>query len=152
MANGVFEGLWVRESARTHVRGFVGRYGYLWPRPHAVGAGTWTGYRFDPLTDAISDTLSVSTGATTWQYTCARINGDRGILLSSGPLAGYWLPTSQGATFGAAPAVSGFGAASVDEPQEQLDESPASVPAPPAQPGPDLPEPMPGRMDPPAGG
>lgn len=151
MANGVFEGLWIRESGQAYARGFVDRYGYLWPRPHAVGAGTWTGYRFDPLTDAISETLSITTAATTWQYTSsARINGDRGVLLSSGPLAGYWLPTAPGATFG--PAVSGFGAASVDEPQEQLDESPASVPAPPSQPGPDLPQPMPGQMDPPPGG
>lgn len=146
---GAFEGLWVRETAQAYARGFVDRYGYLWDRPRAIAAGTWTGYRFD-ATGVITETQTVATGATTWYYTSsARINGQRAVLLSSGPLSGFWLPPSPDASFGVTGAGGGLRAAGADDPAAQRDESPGSVAAPPAPEASDLPEPQPGQMDPP---
>lgn len=92
MSDGYFAGTWIRESANAFARGFVDRLEYYWPRPLTVGAGSRTGYQFDS-NGAVTATKAASTGATTWQYTArARVNGQPVALLSSGPLAGFWLP------------------------------------------------------------
>lgn len=153
MNDGEFAGLWVPETAQTYARGFVDRYSYLWPRASAVTGGQWTGFQIDPSTGAATSQVTIETGATTWTYrSSARINGQRAILLDSGPLAGYWLPTTQGATLGVAAETARFGAAAAGE-AGAADEPAADLPLAPVPSGqPTLMEPMPGQMDLPSEG
>ena len=148
MNDGEFAGLWVPETVQTYSRGFVDKYSFLWPRASAVAGGQWTGFQIDPSTGAATSQVTIETGATTWTYrSSARINGQRAILLDTGPLAGYWLPTTQGATLGVAAETAGFSAAAAGE-AGAPDESAADLPLAPVPSGqPILMEPLPGQMD-----
>jgi hypothetical protein len=148
MSGGAFAGHWVQETAQSYSRGFVDKYSYLWPRASIVAGGQWTGYQIDPATGAATSQATVNTGAATWTYrSSARINGQRAILLDSGPLAGYWIPTTQNATLGVAAEAALFGAAAAGE-VGAPDESAADAPLAPVPDGqPILMEPMPGQMD-----
>lgn len=147
MTDGFFAGLWIRESSSAYARGFVDRLEYYWPRPVAVSAGTRTGYQFD-ASGAITATQTVSASAATWEYVAsAKINGTRAVLLSAGPLAGYWLPATIG-TAGTAAAVSAsIESAALGQLQRSLP-STAEVPPPPSLPDdPLIPSPMPGQQE-----
>jgi putative cell wall-binding protein len=92
MADGYFAGTWIRESSKAYARGFVDRLDYYWHRSLSVSAGTRIGYQFDGLGGVTAQKSAVS-GATAWGYASrARINGQPSVFLTSGPLAGYWLP------------------------------------------------------------
>ncbi|MCA1571868.1 MAG: cell wall-binding repeat-containing protein [Chloroflexi bacterium] len=146
LSAGYFDGLWIRESSSAYARGFVDRLQYYWPRSVSVAAGTRTGYHFD-ADGAITASLSTNTASTSWGYVSrAKINGKAAVLLSSGPLSGYWLPvnspTGSTALF------------AVDE--ELLSADPArggvttlgEAPPPPSQPDdPLIPPPMPGQQE-----
>ncbi|HEX7195231.1 MAG TPA: cell wall-binding repeat-containing protein [Candidatus Limnocylindria bacterium] len=152
ISDGYFEGSWIRESSSAYARGFVDRLEYYWQRPLGVGSGTRTGYQFD-ANGTVTATKATSTAATTWHYTSrAKINGKAAVLLSSGPLAGFWLPIASSAT-------GGLSAASEDlrsddmatgelAPSEVSATTEAVPPRPPSQPeDPLIPPPMPGQQE-----
>ncbi len=146
MSGGYFEGTWIRESSRAYARGFVDRLTYYWPRPVSVGSGTRTGYQFD-ANGAITGSKAVSTGVATWHFTVrAKINGQLAAYLSSGPLAGYWLPigTSNTASLGAAGIE--MRDADIGDPQPTVGQDAPELP--PMQPDdPAIPPPMPGQQE-----
>ncbi|MCV0403946.1 MAG: cell wall-binding repeat-containing protein [Chloroflexi bacterium] len=148
MSDGAFDGLWIRESSRAYARGFVDRLTYYWARRLSVGSGSRIGYTFDSG-GAITGQKTVSTSATTWQYTSrAKINGQLAALLVNGPLAGYWLPITANATAGVeasdAPMISAEAGTAQDS-GERGRFAAAEPPLPPEDPL--IPPPMPGQQD-----
>ena len=150
MGDGLFAGQWIRESSIAYAAGFVDRLEYDWPRPLAVGAGDHTGYQFD-ADGTIVGLLTVPTEATTWEYTAgAKINGVPAVRLSSGALAGYWVPISGSAAAAATAGAVEIGSADL-APRHPLSTQvlpDAAPPAPPSQPGDSLiPPPLPGQQE-----
>lgn len=147
MSDGYFAGTWVRESPSVYARGFVDRLEYYWNRSLAVPAGSRTAYQFDGAGVATGQ-KSASTGATAWAYAArARINGRPSVYLTSGPLAGYWLPvgettaTSLSATVLSIPSTDDVGTTAQDG-------SGARIAAPTVEPDdPTVPAPMPGQQE-----
>jgi putative cell wall-binding protein len=150
MGDGPFAGQWIRESSIAYASGFVDKLEYDWPRPLAVGAGDQTGYQFD-ADGGIIGLLTISTPATTWQYTAgARINGVPAVRLSSGTLAGYWVPISGSGTDSPTAAAVTMRAADLALRQPLSNQAlPGITPAAPlAQPDdPLIPPPMPGQQE-----
>jgi putative cell wall-binding protein len=147
MSDGYFAGTWVRESSAVFARGFVDRLEYYWNRSLGVPAGGRTAYRFDAA-GSVTAQKSASTAATTWAYAArARINGRPSVYLTSGPLAGYWLPvgettsTSLSATALSIPSTDDVGTTAQDASGER-------VAAPTVEPDdPTVPAPMPGQQE-----
>jgi putative cell wall-binding protein len=147
MSDGYFAGTWVRESSAVYARGFVDRLEYYWNRSLGVSAGSRTAYQFDAA-GAVTGQKSASTGATTWAYAArARINGRPSVYLTSGPLAGYWLPV--GATTATALSATTLSIPSTDEVGTTAQEgSGARVAAPVVEPqDASVPPPMPGQQE-----
>jgi hypothetical protein len=151
ISDGYLEGTWVRESTAAFARGFVDRLEYYWQRPVTVASGSPTGYQFDS-NGAITATQTATTASTTWHYTSrARINGKRAVLLSSGPLAGFWLPIHTSGTTGLSASGDVLRSAEVSVSGEATDLSrpTKAVPPPPPSPPDDplIPPPMPGQQE-----
>ena len=149
MGDGPFAGQWIRESSVAYASGFVDRLEYDWPRPLAVGAGDQTGYQFD-ADGTIVGLLTVPTQATTWEYTAgAKINGVPAVRLSSGALAGYWVPiTGSGAAAPGAAVAVGTADLGLRQPMSTEAMPGAAPPPPPSQPGDALiPPPLPGQQE-----
>jgi putative cell wall-binding protein len=145
MSDGAFEGLWIRESESAYAPGYVDYHTYLWGRAHPVAGGSWTGFKVDAEGN-VTDFRTVETAATSWLYAAsARINGQRAVQLTSGPLAGYWLPTTPGATLD--PGGGEVGIAAAEEPIPQADESPGRTAEPPVPQGAPIEPPLPGQID-----
>ncbi len=147
MSDGYFAGTWVRESSTVYARGFVDRLEYYWNRSLAVPAGSRTAYQFDTA-GAVTGQRSASTAATTWAYASrARINGRPSVYLTSGPLAGYWLPV--GATTATGLSTTALSIPSTDEVGTTAQEgSGARIAAPVVEPvDPAVPAPMPGQQE-----
>lgn len=92
VSTGAFAGWWVRESAKSFVRGTTQRRNFASPRPLAFDAGTYTGYTFDRLgrrTGSRSYTLSRDSGADAAAR--AIINGKAWWLIDNGIWSGYWI-------------------------------------------------------------
>ncbi|MDQ4036519.1 MAG: cell wall-binding repeat-containing protein [Chloroflexota bacterium] len=149
ISDGYFEGSWIRESSNAYARGFVDRLEYYWQRPLTVGSGTRTGYQYDG-NGTITATKAATTASTTWHYSSrAKINGRAAVLLSSGPLAGYWLPIASSGTAGMSAAADELRSADApSEPSEVSASTDAVPPPPPSQPeDPLIPPPMPGQQE-----
>ena len=147
MSDGYFAGTWIRESSKAYARGFVDRLEYYWHRSLAVSAATLTAYRVD-ANGSVTETKRASTAATTWTYTArAKINGRASVYLTSGPLAGFWLPvagtTSTTLSASSEPMPSADGGAA-QEGGVTARSAPAEVVPPP---DPLIPEPMPGQQE-----
>ena len=92
VSTGAFAGWWVRESAKSFVRGTTQRRNFASPRPLAFSAGAYTGYTFDRLgrrTGSRSYTLSRDSGADATAR--AIINGQAWWLIDNGIWSGYWI-------------------------------------------------------------
>jgi spore germination protein YaaH len=91
-------GHWLRETAGQHVLGETQRRVYARAQRVTMRAGMHVAYRFDSQ-GAITASRSLRLGATSAADSTARavINGRTYWRLSSGPLAGYWLPQSANA-------------------------------------------------------
>lgn len=149
MSAGPFAGQWIRESSVAYASGFVDRLEYDWPRQLAVGAGDQTGYQFDS-SGTITDSLTVHAESGTWEYTAgAKINGLSAVRVSSGALAGYWIPISGSGT--GTPTASGIAMSTANlVPRQPLSNQalPQAPPPPPSQPNdPLIPPPMPGQQE-----
>jgi putative cell wall-binding protein len=145
MSDGYFAGTWIRESSKAYARGFVDRLEYYWHRSLSVSAGSRTAYQFD-ANGGVTAQKSASTGATAWGYSSrARINGRPSVYLTSGPLAGYWLPvggttSTTLSTLGLEMPVSDIGTA------QESDGPPVAPSSEPAE-DPLIPPPMPGQQE-----
>jgi hypothetical protein len=71
---------------------------FHWNRPVQVATGTYTGSTYDAAA-AVTGSSSATTTATTWWYSeYRRIDGRPSVRLTTGPLAGQWLPLDRRTT------------------------------------------------------
>ncbi|WP_344173903.1 D-glucuronyl C5-epimerase family protein [Pilimelia columellifera] len=100
MATGAFRGRWVRElTGHSIMVGVVGRFDHLGSRQARLRPGVHVGYRFDGA-HRRAGSRSTRPGATV-TYPVSALGWWRGlrcVLVSSGPLAGHWVPLSARAT------------------------------------------------------
>lgn len=104
IANGVWAGYWMRESATVFVRGEVDRVEYAPSVSVSFAKGTYTGYRYDStgtVTASRVYTLAAASGASASAW--AVINGRSHLLIANGVWAGYWVPLGTGVTLVAPP-------------------------------------------------
>ena len=145
MSDGYFAGTWIRETSKSYARGFVDRLEYYWHRPLSVSASTLTAYRFD-ADGAVTETKRASTGAVTWTYTArAKINGRASVYLTSGPLAGFWLPVSGTTSTTLSASAEAMPSADSGTAQQAVRSFIPPVTEPPQDPA--IPEPMPGQQE-----
>jgi serine protease AprX len=102
IANGMWAGYWIRESARVGIGGTVESQPLPVTTRVSFGAGSHTGYRFDGnglITARRTASLAAASGANTSSRSL--INGAWYLAITNGIWAGYWIPeTSRSSLWG----------------------------------------------------
>ena len=92
---GPLPGMWVRESAAAHLRGFIDRTTYVNGMQLRLRSATHVGHRFAPDGGIVATRyLTVTAPRTVMADARAIINGRASWRISSGRLAGYWVTES----------------------------------------------------------
>ncbi|HKO34782.1 MAG TPA: CAP domain-containing protein [Candidatus Limnocylindria bacterium] len=92
VSSGVLAGYWVRETSHSFVRGLTQRDSFEPDKHVTLERGRYLGLRFDWLGRIkASKTYTFGHERTVSASAHAVINGRHYLMLSSGPLAGYWL-------------------------------------------------------------
>ena len=97
VSSGTWSGYWMPESSAIYRRGAIEQLNFAVRAPMNLGAGTYTGYRYDTsgtITATRRVTLSATTGMTASAW--AVINGRGQYLMATGTWAGYWIREGAG--------------------------------------------------------
>ncbi|HEX2767560.1 MAG TPA: polysaccharide deacetylase family protein [Candidatus Limnocylindria bacterium] len=94
MSTGPLAGYWVRESIVAYVIGFVGQQIFSPPRTITIPAGDVQGFKFDASGGFLSGrVVRFATASSASASMAAAINGTIHYAITSGPLAGTWVPS-----------------------------------------------------------